>query len=96
MGNSRKNFQVRLLKIFDIRVTHPNAASNMTKSLEAIYDQNEKQEKRFYNERVMQVEKASFTPLVFMTTGGMGKECAIFNKWLASMIAEKPRSSIHK
>ena len=48
---------------FDIRVTHPNAASNMTKSLEAIYEQNENQKKRFYNERIMQVEKASFTPL---------------------------------
>ena len=73
---------------FDIRVTHPNAASNMMKSLETIYKQNENQKKRFYNERIMQVEKASFTPLVFMTTGGMRKEYALFNKRLASMIAE--------
>ena len=39
----------------------------------------------------MQVEKASFTLLVFMKIGGMGKECALFNKRLASMIAEKTK-----
>ena len=76
---------------FDIRVTHPNATSNMTKSLEAIYESNENQKKRFYNDRVLHVEKASFTPLVFTTTGGMGKECTQFNKRLAEMISEKKR-----
>ena len=60
---------------FDIRVTHPNAASNMKKSLEVIYEQNENQ--TFLRERVMQVEKASFTPLAFMTTGCMRKKCAL-------------------
>ena len=41
---------------FDIRVTHPNATSNMSKSLEAIYESNENQKKRFYNDRVLHVE----------------------------------------
>ena len=81
---------------FDIRVTHPNATSNMSKSLEAIYESNENQKKRFYNDRVLHVEKASFTPLVFTTTGGMGKECTQFNKRLAEMITEKTKEKYSK
>ena len=33
--------------------------------------------------------KASFTPLVFTTTDGIGKECTQFNERLAVMISEK-------
>ena len=74
---------------FDIRVFHPNADSNLNKTLDALYVENENQKKRAYNERVVQVEKASFTPLVFSTAGGMGKECHILNKRLAELIALK-------
>ena len=35
------------------------------------------------------MEKASFTPLVFTTTGGMGPECERFNRRLAELIAVK-------
>ena len=31
-----------------------------------------------YGERVQEVELASFTPLVFSTTGGMGREESVF------------------
>ena len=34
--------------------------------------------KREYGDRVREVELASFTPLVFSTTGGMGREGAVF------------------
>ena len=37
------------------------------------------------------MEKASFTPLIFTTTGGMGPECERLNKRLAEMIALKQR-----
>ena len=49
----------------DIRVTHPTANTNMTKSLEAVYISQEKEKKRAYNRRVIDVEKGTFTPLVF-------------------------------
>ena len=74
---------------FDIRVTNPTARSNITKSLEAVYRQNENEKKRAYGQRVIDVEKGSFTPLVFTTTGGMGPECQRFNKRLAALIAKK-------
>ena len=60
---------------------------------EEIYESNEKQKKRHYNDRVLNVEKASFTPLVFSTSGGMGKECKIFNKRLAEKISQKTKEA---
>ena len=37
---------------------------------------NEKEKKDEYLERVLNVEKATFTPAVFLTSGGMSKECS--------------------
>ena len=39
--------------------------------------------KREYGDRVWEVELASFTPLVFSTTGGMGREGTVFYHRLA-------------
>ena len=74
---------------FDVRVTHPTAISHMKKPLAYLYIENENQKKNMYNDRVLNVEKATFTPLVFTTTGGMGPECARMNKRIAELIAEK-------
>ena len=59
----------------------------MTKSLDDLYKENENEKKRAYNDRVINVEKSSFTPLVFTTTGGMGPECQKLNKRIAESIA---------
>jgi len=40
---------------------------------------------------VIDIEKSSFNPLVFTTTGGMAPECNRVNKKLAEKIAEKRR-----
>ena len=45
--------------------------------------------KREYGDRVREVELASFTPLVFSTTGGMGKEATVFYRRLADLLAHK-------
>ena len=74
---------------FDVRVCHPNAASYMTKSFDALYLEKEKEKKSKYNDRVINIEKASFTPLVFLTTGGQSKECDRLNKRLSELIANK-------
>ena len=42
-----------------------------------------------YNDRIIQVEKSSFTPLVFSTSGGMGKEAETLHKRLVKLISEK-------
>ena len=54
-----------------------------------MYHMHENNKKNMYNARVLQVEKATFTPLVFSTTGGMGQEATKFYKQLAGKIANK-------
>ena len=46
-----------------------------------------------YNDRIIQVEKSSFTPLVFSTSGGMGKEAETLHKRLVKLISEKRGTS---
>ena len=74
---------------FDVRITHPMASSNRSKPLPTLYKAHEDEKKRVYNERIIEVEKATFTPLVFSTSGGTGKECSRFLKRLASLISIK-------
>ena len=50
---------------------------------------NEKEKRDLYEERVREVEKASFSPLVFLTSGGMGQECSSVLKRVAHLIADK-------
>ena len=71
---------------FDVRVFYPNAPSN--RSTDA-YRRHEQAKKREYGQRVREVERGVFTPLVLSTNGGMGKEATTFYKRLADMIAHK-------
>ena len=55
----------------------------------------DKQEKRRqYDQRVREIEHATFTPLVLSTSGGMGRAATTFYKRLAAMLAEKKRCSL--
>ena len=74
---------------FDVRVTHTNALSNRGKTLDQIYRKNENEKKNLYNDRIINVEKSSFTPLVFSTSGGMAPECLKLNKRIAELLAHK-------
>ena len=74
---------------FDIRVFYSNATRYANQSLQQCYASNENEKKRKYNNRVMNVEQGCFTPLVFSTNGGMGRECRKFYARLADMIAAK-------
>jgi len=52
---------------------------------ELVYRLHENEKKRMYERRVLEVEQASFTPLVFITTGGMGRECLRYHSRLAEL-----------
>ena len=56
-----------------------------------ITSMSKKREGNNYDQRVHEVEHATFTPLVLSTTGGMGR-AATFYKRLASMVVEKKMS----
>ena len=74
---------------FDVRVFHPNAPSYRNSNIPSIYRRHEQAKKREYGDRVREVELASFTPLVFATTGGMGREATIFYRRLADLLSRK-------
>ena len=74
---------------YDIRVAHPFAASNADMPLKKVYEKHEKEKIRTYGERIKEVEKGTFEPLVFLTTGGMGPRCSALIKRLADMISSK-------
>ena len=71
---------------FDVRVFYPNAPCNHSTDA---YRRHEMAKKREYGQRVREVERGVFTPLVLSTNGGMGKEAATFYRRLADMIAQK-------
>ena len=77
----------------DIRVFHPNALSYENRSLEALYKDHERQKKAAYSSRVNQIEKSSFTPMVFTTFGGMGDECRRALQRAAGKIASKRKEN---
>ena len=78
---------------FDVRITHTNAEYNKNKTLEQIYKHHEQEKKRTYNDRILQIEKSSFVPLVFTTSGGLGPECDKLNKRIAESISNKRNES---
>ena len=48
---------------------------------------NENEKKRKYLQRIIQIERGTFTPVVFSTTGGMGLEAQRLVKKLAQKMA---------
>ena len=75
-------------KVFlDVRIFHPTASSNGDSNNP--FEKHEGEKKRSYNDRVIEVEKATFVPLVFSTTGAMGKEATTYHKQLATLLSQK-------
>ena len=68
---------------FDARVCHPNADSYRNLELQQIHCNHENKKKRLYSRRVLDIEQGTFTPLIFTSTGGMGKECLQYHSRLA-------------
>ena len=81
---------------FDVRVFHPNAQSYHHSSISSLYRRHEQAKKREYGDRIREVENGSFTPLVFTTTGGMGREATLFYKRLTDQICEKKNTMYSK
>lgn len=74
---------------FDVRVTHPKASLlSRSEALDQLKS-NEREKKRQYGERVNEVDRGAFTPLVFGTNGMAGKECTAFLKNLVRRLVEK-------
>ena len=61
--------------------------------LNQIYRPHETEKKLQNASRVLEVEQATFTPLVFSTTGGMAAECKRYHRRLAEVLATKKGES---
>ena len=81
---------------FDVRVCHPNAASYRDLEPQQIYRIHENEKRHIYSRRVLDIEHGTFTPLVFATTGGKGKECLMYHSRLAQLMAIKKREQYAK
>ena len=70
--------------LFDVRVFHPNAPSSYCQA--QVASRHELEKKREYGDRT-HVDGESFTPLVFSTFGGLGKEATNFYNRMANLLA---------
>ena len=77
------------MAFFEVRVFDSNAKRCSTKSLQGCFTNNEKEKKRQYNTRVLQVENRSFSPLVFNINGRMSWEASKCYSRIAEMLCEK-------
>ena len=77
------------LAFFDVRVFNPFAKTHFNTKLESAFDRNETSKKSEYNERVINIEHGSFTPVVLSAYGGFGRETSRFISALISKISER-------
>ena len=75
---------------FVVRVTNANAKSRSKINLPNVLKKHEREKKRSYNKRVMNIEQGTFTTLIFTVYGGTGSEMHRLNhKNLADKISSK-------
>ena len=72
---------------FDVRIFNCFAASNRSCTLSTAFRKHELEKCRAYEERIWEVEHGSFTPLVFSTSGGMGRAATTTYKHLARLLS---------
>ena len=73
----------------DLRVFNPYAPSNRQTTTDKCFRKHEMEKKRADEQRIREIEHASFTPVVLSASGGLAKEATNFYKRLASKLAEK-------
>ena len=82
-------FERTFFHVFDVRVFNPHAPSNRHTNLQSVYRKHKQIKKCAYEQRIREVEHATFSPLVLFATGGLAREANPFYKRLASMLASK-------
>eukprot|EP00794_Sanderia_malayensis_P001505 gene1505-biopygen1251 len=87
--SARGFWQRGQLAFFDVRVINPFAKSHLSQKLSTAFSSSEKEKKRQYNQRIIDVEHGSFSPLVFTPYGGCGREAENVIINLAAKLAAK-------
>ena len=74
---------------FDVKVFNPTAATYRNMTLQSCYHRLEAGKRREYQDRILNVEHGSFSPLIFSTAGGMGPTASVVFRRLASLLSAK-------
>ena len=77
------------MAFFDVRVFNPFAKSHLQNNLDSVFRSNESTKKKEYNNRIIQVEHGSFTPVVMSSLGGFGIETSRFVSRLIEKLSTK-------
>ena len=77
------------MAFFEVTVFNPIAKRYVHLDFSKEYQQKKEKKKKNYNERILEVEHGSFTPIVMSAYGGIGKEGNKFFNRLAELLAEK-------
>ena len=86
--NARPNVRARGVwrdgqnSFFDVRIINTNSASQRNVKTEKVLLNHEKEKKREYNNRIMNIEYNTFTPLVFLGSSLLGNVLCLINIWL--------------
>ena len=81
----------------DLKVFNPLVICHLHHSLPAVHKKNESKKKREHNQRILQVEHGSFTPLKFSCFGEMSRGCSRFFSHTAERLTNRrkePKSKI--
>ena len=66
---------------------NPHASANKNTTISKCYQKHEAKKKQAYEEHILEVEQATFTPLVFSATRGIAKQSTTFTRgWSASLL----------
>ena len=72
---------------FEFRVLYPSASSYLNQSPLELYEHFAQARKLEYEQRINQVDSGSFTPMIMLSSGGMGPEMTMAVKHLARKLA---------
>ena len=78
--------------IFDVRVFNLFAKSHLNQKVDTAFLSDDNENKRHYNQRIIEVEHGSFSPLVFSPYGGNGREAERFLTELAQNLSDKKQT----
>ena len=94
LNTRARNFWVRGQEAFlNVRVFNANANRCINTTLPQCHETNDKEKKRNYNYRILQIEHRAFTTLVFSIYGSMGRECTKFYSKLEELLSDKRKKS---
>jgi hypothetical protein len=78
---------------FEFRIVYPFASSYLKMNPADLYEHVAHLRKMEYEQRINQVDNGSFTPMILLSTGGMGAEMTIAMKHLARKLADKRKEA---